>query len=81
MATPTPKAFAELLHSAVNEPGIISQAYRQFHSYSVGNQLLAWLQCLERSIQAGPINTYPGVISESACMPSDVWPSSTWASS
>ncbi len=60
MATPTPKAFAELLYSAVNEPGIISQAYRQFHSYSVGNQLLAWVQCLERSIQAGPINTYPG---------------------
>ena len=60
MASPTPKAFADLLHSAVNEPGIISQAYRQFHSYSVGNQLLAWLQCLDRSMQPGPINTFPG---------------------
>ena len=52
--------FGDLLHQAVHEPGIISQAYRQFHSYSVGNQLLAWSQCAERGIQAGPINTYPG---------------------
>ena len=57
--THTPKAFADLLHSAVNEPGIISQAYRQFHHYSIGNQLLAWVQCLERGIQPGPMGTYP----------------------
>ena len=52
--------FGDLLHQAVHEPGIISQAYRQFHCYSVGNQLLAWSQCAERDIQLGPINTYPG---------------------
>ncbi len=57
--THTPKAFADLLHSAVNEPGILSQAYRQFHNYSIGNQLLAWVQCLERGIQPGPLATYP----------------------
>ena len=60
MATPSPKTFADLLQSAVHEPGIISRAYRQFHSYSVGNQLLAWSQCAERGIAPGPINTFPG---------------------
>src|SRR5262245_46090911 len=52
------QTFADLLASAVNEPGIISAAYRQFHTYSLGNQLLAWWQCLQRGIQPGPIATY-----------------------
>lgn len=51
-ATQSPPAsvesFAALLEDAVNDPGIISAAYRQFHSYSMGNQLLAWQQCLTR---------------------------------
>ena len=46
-------SFADLLQSAVTEPGIISSAYRQFHAYSIGNQLLAWSQCLNRRIQLG----------------------------
>ena len=56
--TPT-ASFADLLRSAVTEPGTISTAYRQFHNYSLGNQLLAWGQCLARDIQPGPIATYP----------------------
>src|ERR1043166_3792080 len=55
--TPT---VAQLLESAVTEPGIISSAYRQFHTYSIGNQLLAWGQCLARGIQPGPIATFMG---------------------
>lgn len=51
-------SFAELLQSVVSEPGIVSAAYRQFHNYSVGNQLLAWSQCLERGIQPGPLATF-----------------------
>ncbi len=31
MARPTPQGFAALLQSAVHEPGILSQAYQQFH--------------------------------------------------
>ena len=54
-----PAAFADLLARAVSEPGVISEAYRQFHHYSIGNQLLAWSQCLERGIQLGPMATYP----------------------
>jgi antirestriction protein ArdC len=54
-----PATFADLLQTAVTEPGIISSAYRQFHNYSIGNQLLAWSQCLNRGIQPGPMATYP----------------------
>ncbi len=59
MASPNVASFAELLASAVTEPGTISAAYRQFHLYSIGNQLLAWSQCVGRGIQPGPMATYP----------------------
>ena len=59
MIRSTPKAFAKLLQNAVHEPGILSQAYSQFHSYSVGNQLLAVVQCHEREVEPGPMATYP----------------------
>ena len=58
--TPRNEVFADLLQKAITEPGIISQAYRQFHTYSLGNQLLALSQCVDRGIEPGPINTYPG---------------------
>ena len=50
--------FSQLLNDAVNQPGIISKCYSTFHGYSIGNQLLAWSQCVERSIPLGPIATY-----------------------
>lgn len=53
-------SFADLLHSAVTDPGVVSSAYRQFHTYSIGNQLLAWSQCMARGIQPGPISTFMG---------------------
>jgi antirestriction protein ArdC len=53
-----PRTFADLLQSAVNEPGTLSTAYRAFHNYSIGNQLLAWSQCLQRGIQPGPMATF-----------------------
>ncbi len=60
MATPLDKLdAASLLERAVTEPGIISQAYSQFHDYSMGNMLLAWAQCYGRGIALGPIATYP----------------------
>ena len=51
--------FADLLSRAVNEPGIISSAYRQFHNYSLGNILLAAVQCAQRGLALGPMATYP----------------------
>ncbi len=56
---PSATSFAHLLQTAVTEPGTISQAYQQFHSYSLGNQLLAMFQCHEREIPPGPMATYP----------------------
>jgi antirestriction protein ArdC len=50
--------FSQLLQDAVNQPGIISKCYKTFHGYSIGNQLLAWSQCMEREIPIGPIATY-----------------------
>jgi antirestriction protein ArdC len=51
--------WAGLLQTAVTEPGIVSTAFKRFHSYSVRNQLLAVMQCSERGIDPGPLATYP----------------------
>ena len=52
--------WSELLKAAVTEPGLILKAYSNFHGYSLGNQIAAMMQCHQRKIEAGPINTYPG---------------------
>jgi antirestriction protein ArdC len=51
--------WSALLVEAVNKPGLIMKAYSNFHSYSLGNQLLALMQCQMRGLQPGPINTFP----------------------
>lgn len=51
--------WSSLLVEAVNKPGLIMKAYSAFHSYSLGNQLLALVQCQMRGLQPGPINTFP----------------------
>jgi len=51
--------WSALLVEAVNKPGLIMKAYSAFHSYSLGNQLLALVQCQMRGSQPGPINTFP----------------------
>jgi hypothetical protein len=52
--------FVDLLNRALTEPGVISRAYTAFHGYSIGNQLLALVQCAERGIPPGPIATFMG---------------------
>ena len=59
MAKP-PLEWSAILADAVEKPGVISQAYRRFWIYSVGNQLLALFQCMGRGIEPGPINTFLG---------------------
>src|SRR2546427_13035654 len=51
--------WSALLVEAVNKPGTIMKAYSAFWNYSLGNQLLALVQCQLRGIQPGPINTFP----------------------
>ena len=53
------QTFAQLLEGAVTHPGVISTAYRQFHGYSIGNQLLALAQCSSRGIEPGPDRHVP----------------------
>jgi hypothetical protein len=55
--------WSELLKAAVSEPGLILRAYSNFHAYSLGNQIAAIVQCHQRKLEAGPINTYPGWLS------------------
>src|SRR3954469_18716414 len=52
--------WTELLQQAVSQPGLILKAYSAFHGYSLGNQIAAMVQCYQREIEPGPINTYPG---------------------
>lgn len=62
MTTPlkAPAEWSALLVDAVSKPGIISEAYSTFWSYSVGNQFLALWQCMLRGIPPGPLNTFIG---------------------
>jgi hypothetical protein len=52
--------WTAILTQAVNTPGMMMEAYSAFHDYSVGNQLLALVQCHLRGITPGPIKTFPG---------------------
>ncbi len=52
--------WEKLLVDAVEQPGIISEAYSRFWSFSTGNQILALIQCLVRNIAPGPIHTFKG---------------------
>jgi hypothetical protein len=60
----TAPAWSTLLSEAVTKPGLILQAYNAFHSYSVGNQVLAAFQCFARGIDLAPIATYPAWIAK-----------------
>jgi N-terminal domain of anti-restriction factor ArdC/IrrE N-terminal-like domain len=51
-------SFANLLQAAITEPGKIHAAYFAFHGYSIGNQILALIQCAERGIAPGPIASF-----------------------
>lgn len=59
-SSPEVPKWSALLVEAVNKPGLIMQAYSAFHHYSIGNQLLAMIQCQLRGLEPGPINTFPG---------------------
>ena len=51
-------SFEQLLHEALTDPGLLSEAYRAFHRYSVGNQLLAALQLRRRGARLAPIAAF-----------------------
>ncbi len=49
-AADVPK-WSSLLIEAVNKPGMIMEAYSAFHNYSIGNQILALMQCQLRYVE------------------------------
>jgi len=49
-----------IIRQAIAEPGLIHEAYSRFHGYSLRNQLLAMIQCVQRGIMPCPLATYPG---------------------
>ncbi|MCG3193072.1 MAG: hypothetical protein DIJKHBIC_02321 [Thermoanaerobaculia bacterium] len=57
MTKPSNPRWSELLIEAVEQPGLILEAYSRFHGFSLGNQIAALCQCLGRKIQPGPIAT------------------------
>jgi len=60
----TAPAWSTLLSEAVTKPGLTLAAYRAFHNYSIGNQLLAAFQCFARGIDLAPIATYPAWVAK-----------------
>jgi hypothetical protein len=51
--------WTHLLTEAVTKPGLLATAYNAFHNYSIGNQILAMVQCQQREITPGPLSTFP----------------------
>lgn len=47
-----------LLEEALTRPGRISEAYSAFHSFSIGNRILAALQLAERKLPLAPIASF-----------------------
>ncbi len=50
--------FRQLLEEAVSKPGTLMKAYSLFWNYSLGNQILAFMQAHKRGIPLGPIASY-----------------------
>lgn len=57
-ADTTPAQWSHLLSEAVSQPGLLLAAYSAFHQYSIGNQVLALVQCQQRNIKPGPLSTF-----------------------
>ncbi|MBS1827737.1 MAG: DUF1738 domain-containing protein [Acidobacteria bacterium] len=47
-----------LLEEAVTKPGTLHEAYSRFWNYSLGNQILALIQCRDRGIEPGPLASF-----------------------
>lgn len=55
-----PATWAHLMRRALEEPGVVNEAFKAFHTYSFGNIMLAWCQIDQRGLELGPIATYEG---------------------
>lgn len=51
-------SWSRLLEEAVTKPGTLHEAYSRFWNYSLGNQILALIQCHDRGIEPGPLASF-----------------------
>ena len=51
-------SWQSLLEEAVTKPGTVHEAYSRFWNYSLGNQILALMQCRARVIEPGPLASF-----------------------
>lgn len=50
--------FLSILQEALTQPGIVNAAYRAFHNYSIGNQILAAMQLTAKGLPLSPIASF-----------------------
>lgn len=50
--------FTAILQEAVTRPGVVNEAYRAFHNYSIGNQVLAAIQLTAKGLPIAPIASF-----------------------
>jgi len=50
--------YTELLQEAITKEGKLLEAYRAFHSYSLGNRILAAMQCEAMGLSISPLATF-----------------------
>ena len=51
-------SWEQLLHEAATKAGTLHEAYSRFWNYSLGNQVLALIQCRERGIEPGALASF-----------------------
>ena len=52
------KSYREVLNQMIDQPGMISEAYSQFHNYSFGNVMMVLFQCALMGKKFGPVSNY-----------------------
>ena len=52
--------WSQMLVDAVNKPGVLSNAYAAFWTFSTSNVFLALFECMRRGIEIGPLHTFKG---------------------
>ena len=57
-AEPEKLSFRSILEEALSKPGMLNTAYRAFHNYSVGNQMLAAMQLMAKGLPLSPIASF-----------------------
>jgi hypothetical protein len=50
--------YLSILQEALTEPGVVNAAYRAFHNYSMGNQMLAAMQLRAKGLALTPIASF-----------------------